>query len=167
MPRVKSTQVPERSVSATPPASIPLQVGSAAAGRRAGAGLWTGRPAPPAPPHARPSRKLETEREPGLGREAETQAPPSWPVAGSQCSRYWRRARSAASCGSADLSRHPSLPAPCLPLGPPRPQPLLSHRPTSLSGRPQNKLAGPNQTSVAQGLGGFSQFAEASSHSLR
>lgn len=79
MPRVKSTQIPERSVSATPPASIALKVGSRA--RRGGKTSWVqgpGRrsPAPPRPPPSVLRRPPETEPEPGVGRKAGTQAPP-------------------------------------------------------------------------------------------
>lgn len=145
MPRVKSTQVPERSVSATPPASIPLQVGSRGGGPASwvlGSGLGVP-PLRPRPALCRPGNcKLNVNLVYGVKRKLRPRPPGPWP-ARNVPGTGWRRARSAAwsaaSCSSAGLSRHPSLPSPCLPLGPPRPQPLLSHRPTSLSGRPQNR----------------------------
>ena len=88
MPRVKSTQAPERSESASPPASIPPRVADPALRVRS-QGAGSGAPDAGAPPlrapGSAPARSAvrsavppETEPEPGppLERQARAQAPP-------------------------------------------------------------------------------------------
>lgn len=88
MPRVKSTQAPESSESATPPASIPPALPPALGALRLGAGRlasWVpGRnvrappPGVPAPPRVL-GRPPETEPEPGRGRPRQAGTPAAAP----------------------------------------------------------------------------------------
>lgn len=166
MPRVKSTQAPERSESATPPASIPPEVGSALGARRCGPASWMPRrrsPAPPRPGPAPPRSAVppETEPESGLGRQAGTRARIPGP-------RPTRGVPGPDVALPVSVGRLPRAPHSVYPLDHLDPWPqLFPTGPRAYAGDLKSlldttRLERPShpglatRTSVAQGLGGFS-----------